>query len=174
MRQFPFFLLAALLLPVKVYSQDLPSAPQPVAPSNADEEAWDRLSFVEGDTEVFVQSRRGTTRCESLSVTEGGLSCQAYVVFGSSRTTRVSRSEVLSVRERVGDSARWIALAAGTAGGFAWAHSWNRPAQHGIDGVLVGAFFGYAAWKLSPIAQHFLPGRTLYRRQQHPTHPNAE
>ena len=164
MRQLPILLLAFLILPAQVYSQIPPSAPEPDNASSTDDQAWDRLSFVQGDQEVFIISKHEKARCESLSITDEKLSCEAYAVFSSSRTIRVPRSEVLRVRERLGDGDSGIAVVAAVAGGYVWSHSWDRPAQHSLDGIIVGTVFGFAAWKLTPIVLHFLPGKTVYRR----------
>ena len=164
MRHLPILLLAYFLLPAQLHSQDLPSAPQPAnASSSADDQAWDRLSFVPGDQEVFITSKHEKARCESLSITDEGLSCEAYAVFSSSRTVRMPRSEVLRVRERLGDANSGIVVVAAVAGGFVWGHSWDRPALHTVDGIVVGTALGVAAWKLIPIALHFIPGKTVYR-----------
>jgi hypothetical protein len=163
MRQLRILLLTSLFLPSTLYSQDLPPAPQPTNTSTTDDEAWDRLSFVPGDEEVFISSKNGKFRCESLSITDQRLSCEAYSVFGSSRTVYVPRRKVLRVRERLGDGNSGIAIVAAVAGGFVWAHSWDRPALHTVDGIVVGTAFGVAAWKLTAVALHFLPGKTIYR-----------
>ena len=165
MKHLPILLLAYFLLPAKLHSQDLPSAPQPTnTASLADDQAWDRLSFVAGDEEVFISSKNGKSRCESLSITDQRLSCEAYAIFSSTRTIRIPRTEVLRVRQRLGDGNSGIVVVAAVAGGFVWGHSWDRPALHTVDGIVVGTAFGFAAWKLIPIALHFIPGKTVYRR----------
>ena len=165
MKHLPILLLASLLLPVALHSQDLPPSPQPAnSPTPSDDLAWDRLSFVAGDEEVFISSKNGKFRCESLSITDAKLSCEAFAVFSSSRTIRIPRPEVLRVRERLGDGNSGFVVVAAVAGGFVWGHSWDRPTLHTVDGIVVGTAFGFTAWKLIPIALHFIPGKTVYRR----------
>lgn len=165
MKHLPILLIASLLLPVALHSQDLPPSPQlanPPAPS--DDQAWDRLSFVPGNQEVFITSKHEKARCESLSITDEKLSCEAYAVFNSSRTIRIPRSEVLRVRERLGDGNSGIVVVTAVAGGYVWGHSWDQRALHTFDGIIVGTAFGFATWKVTPIILHFLPGKTIYRR----------
>jgi hypothetical protein len=163
MRRLPIFLFASLLLSTAVESQNLPPAPQP-APEVLGGYSWNSLRYLEGDTSVFVSSSRGTTRCESLTITETALSCEAYVVFGSSRTTTIPRPDVKRVRERSGELARWVVVAVAVAGGSYWGQTSSNQAQRGLDAGVVGLFFGAASYPLSPLVTHLIPGRTLYKR----------
>lgn len=152
------------MLPATLYSQSLPPAPQPANTPSTDDQAWNRLTSVDGNTVVFIKSNHGTTRCENLRVNDQDLSCEVDVLADSSRAIHIQRSEVLGVRERLGDGNSGIVVVAAVAGGYVWGHSWDRPAQHGLDGIIVGTVFGVAAWKLTAVALHFLPGKIIYRR----------
>ena len=173
MRQLLILLLASFMLSATLHSQSLPSAPEPANTPSADDQAWDRLTSVDGNTVVFVKSNHRTTRCENLQRERPAISPARSTSSPAPRAPSTSHGqEVPRVRERLGDGDSGIAIVAAVAGGFLWGHSRDRPALHTVDGIVVGSAFGVAAWKLTAVALHFLPGKTIYR---HPAKaPDAE
>lgn len=184
MRQFPCFLLALALLPAAARSQDLPSAPQPTSASDdADEEAWDRLTFIRPESQLAVQTRRGTFHCQDQRVSDAVFYCETpavsvhWFVVLDSRSLKFQRSEVFAVRERHPGRIRLVGYGSALGAGFAVgaANANTKGGEPRVIGGLAGsALFGLAALPVVEAIAAFSPGKLLYRRLQHPPTPKPE
>jgi len=161
-------LLIATVLCLPAFTLAQTSAPQPAhQPSQAGDDAWNRLSWLSPDTQVSVSGGHPLPfRCSNLHVTDQGLSCEFHSVWTSSRYLDLPRSEVRSVSIRHDRRNFWIGVAATSTLGFVVGASksnigpYNYRAENGLIG---GALLGFATTPLVFAVVPLLPGHTVYK-----------
>jgi hypothetical protein len=176
MKHLTFLLATILSLTGNLAAQQLPSAPTP-QPSPADDNAWNRLSWITPGTQVSVsRAHHLPFRCSDLHVTDQGLSCEFHSIWTSSLDLDLPRAEVRSVSIRHDKRNFWIGVAAMSTVGFVVGASqsnigpYNYRAENGLIGA---ALVGFATSPLVIAVVPLLPGHTVYRAGSLPPTPKA-
>jgi len=168
MRNLLIFLASTFLLPASVIAQNLPSAPQPSASANQqDDLQWDRMTLLDPDSHVSVTSNRGRIRCTNVRVTDDGFSCEFGSIFLPPRTIDLPRSDVREVRLRHDRRNFWIGIGATATAGFiigATGPNLGDTQSRIGSGTLGAALVGFAASPFVYAVTYWLPGHSIYRR----------
>ena len=176
MKRMTVLLVTLLSLTGILAGQQLPSAPTPI-PSQADDDAWNRLSWITPDTQVSVSRPHHLPfRCTDLRVSDQGLSCEFRSIWTSSLDLDLPRAEVRGVSIRHDKRNFWIGVAAMSTLGFVVGASKSEsgPYNYRVENGMIGAgLVGLATTPLVIAVVPLLPGHTVYRASSAISVPKA-